>query len=234
MPCLGHQDTVGPRACPRGLVLRGSPACWGVLAWRQVTWGGRPAERTVSPQASARGWHSRVMRKPGHGPASGTVAPGGRRALGRPVGHVTGRLVGSRCRRQLLGGLPWVGHVEGASAPRAGFSVSAGGGRASANAKHLEFTRRHRFNGDAVLTRGGPSPTSPLDTGFLRGGPRASPLRPRGTGSAGPTLRPTREGGGVCAPGTGAGPFPHGGPVSLRLATALRCSGGSLGRYDYS
>lgn len=106
--CLGHQDTVGPRACPRGLVLRGSPACWGVLAWRQVTWGGRPAERTVSPQASARGWHSRREEA---GPRAGLRdrgsrgPPGARPACGsryRTAGWLT--MQAAAPRRLALGG----------------------------------------------------------------------------------------------------------------------------------
>lgn len=46
----------------------------------------------VTPQASARGWHSRFVSKAGHGQALGTGAPGGRRALIRSVARVAGRL----------------------------------------------------------------------------------------------------------------------------------------------
>lgn len=46
----------------------------------------------MSPQTSARAWHSRFVGKPGRGQASGTVAPGGHWALIRSVAHVAGRL----------------------------------------------------------------------------------------------------------------------------------------------
>lgn len=99
--------------------------------------GGRPAERAVSPRASARGWHSRFVSKPGHGQASGSVAPGGRWALIRSVGPVTGRLGWLTIQMMAAPRLLALGFVTSrmTSAHRAGFSVSSGGAEASVNAQ---------------------------------------------------------------------------------------------------